>query len=83
MDLLAVGCLQVLMIFGLWLAGQQAEFGAGWLAGLGVASLLFAWQLWIARDRRPAECLRAFRLNNYVGVAVFLGTVADHAMRAS
>lgn len=83
MDLLAVGCLQVLMIFGLWLAGQQAEFGAGWLAGLGVASLLFAWQLWIARDRRPAECLRAFRLNNYVGMAVFLGTVADHAMRAS
>jgi 4-hydroxybenzoate polyprenyltransferase len=83
MDLLAVGCLQALMIFGLWLAGQQAGFGAGWLAGLAVAAALFVWQLWIARDREPAECLRAFRLNNHVGLAIFVGTVVDHALRAA
>jgi 4-hydroxybenzoate polyprenyltransferase len=83
MDLLAVGCLQALMIFGLWLAGQQAGFGAGWLAGLAVAAVLFGWQLWIARDREPAACLRAFRLNNQVGLVIFVGTVADHALRAA
>ena len=83
MDLLAVGCLQTLMIFGLWLAGQQARFGAGWLAGLAVAAVLFGWQLWIARGRKPAECLRAFRLNNHVGLVIFVGTVADHALRAA
>jgi 4-hydroxybenzoate polyprenyltransferase len=83
MDLLAVGCLQGLMIFGLWLVGRQAEFGAGWLAGLAVASLLFAWQVWIARERDPAACLRAFRLNNHVGAAVFAGTVLEHAWRAA
>jgi 4-hydroxybenzoate polyprenyltransferase len=83
MDLLAVGCLQALMIFGLWLAGQQAGFGAGWLAGLAVAASLFGWQLWIARDREPAACLRAFRLNNHVGLVIFVGTVADHALRAA
>jgi len=83
MDLLAVGCLQALMIFGLWLAGQQAGFGAGWLAGLAVAAALFGWQLWIARDREPAECLRAFRMNNHVGLAIFVGTVVDHALRAA
>lgn len=81
MDLLAVGCLQGLMIFGLWLVGRQAEFGAGWLAGLAVAALLFAWQLWIARTRKPADCLRAFRLNNHVGLAVFVGIAVEHALR--
>ena len=83
MDLLAIGCLQALMLLGLWLAGRQALFGAAWLAGLAVAAALFAWQLWIARHREPAACLRAFRLNNYVGMAVFVGTVADHALRAA
>jgi 4-hydroxybenzoate polyprenyltransferase len=83
MDLLAVGCLQGLMIFGLWLVGQQAGFGLAWLAGLVAATALFIWQLWIARDREPAECLRAFRLNNLVGMAVFAGAVVDHALRTN
>ena len=81
MDLLAVGCLQGLMIFGLWLVGQQAGFGLAWLAGLVAATGLFIWQLWIARGRAPSECLRAFRLNNWVGMAVFAGIVVDHALR--
>jgi 4-hydroxybenzoate polyprenyltransferase len=83
MDLLAVGCLQGLMIFGLWLVGQQAGFGLAWLAGLVAATALFIWQLWIARDREPAKCLRAFRLNNWVGMAVFAGAVVDHALRTN
>ena len=83
MDLLAVGCLQAIMLFGLWLAGRQADFGAAYLAGLAAAAALFAWQLWIARGREPAACLRAFRANNFVGMAIFLGIAADHALRAS
>jgi 4-hydroxybenzoate polyprenyltransferase len=83
MDLLAVGCLQGLMIFGLWLVGQQAGFGLAWLAGLAAATGLFIGQLWIARDRKPADCLRAFRLNNWVGMAVFAGIVVDHALRTN
>lgn len=81
MDLLAVGCLQAIMLFGLWLAGLQAGFGAAYLAGLGAVAVMFAWQLWIARDREPAACLRAFRANNLVGLAVFIGIVVDHALR--
>ncbi|MFM7707569.1 MAG: 4-hydroxybenzoate octaprenyltransferase [Gammaproteobacteria bacterium] len=82
MDLLAVGCLQAIMLFGLWLAGRQAGFGAAYLMGLAAAAVLFGWQLYIARDRDPAACLRAFRANNFVGMAVFVGIVADHALRA-
>ncbi|MFM7799493.1 MAG: 4-hydroxybenzoate octaprenyltransferase [Planctomycetota bacterium] len=83
MDLLAVGCLQAIMLFGLWLAGRQTGFGAAYLMGLAAAAVLFGWQLYIARDREPAACLRAFRANNFVGMAVFVGIVADHALRAS
>ncbi|NBU25755.1 MAG: 4-hydroxybenzoate octaprenyltransferase [Gammaproteobacteria bacterium] len=83
MDLLAVGCLQAIMVFGLWLAGIQAGYGAAYLAGLAAAAALFAWQLWIARHRAPADCLRAFRANNYVGMAIFAGIAADHALRAA
>lgn len=82
MDLLAVGCLQAIMLFGLWLAGRQAGFGAAYLAGLAVAAVLFGWQLWTARARAPDACLRAFRANNFVGMAVFAGIVVDHALRA-
>ncbi|MFN7273177.1 MAG: 4-hydroxybenzoate octaprenyltransferase [Gammaproteobacteria bacterium] len=83
MDLLAVGCLQAIMLFGLWLAGRQAGFGTAYLVGLAAAAALFAWQLWIARRREPAACLRAFRANNHVGMAVFLGIAVDHALRAA
>lgn len=83
MDLLAVGCLQAIMLMGLWLAGLQAGFGTAYLAGLAAAAALFAGQLWTARGREPAACLRAFRANNLVGMAVFIGIVADHALRAS
>jgi 4-hydroxybenzoate polyprenyltransferase len=69
------------MLFGLWLAGRQAGFGTAYLVGLAAAAALFVWQLWIARRREHAACLRAFRANNYVGMAVFLGIVADHALR--
>ena len=83
MDLLAVGCLQAIMLFGLWLAGRQAGFGTAYLVGLAAAAALFVWQLWIARRREPAACLRAFRANNHVGMAVFLGIAVDHALRAA
>ena len=32
------------------------------------------------RNREPAACFHAFLNNNYLGMAVFLGLVADYAM---
>ena len=33
-----------------------------------------------ARDREPDECFRAFRNNNWVGMAIFAGLAVSYAM---
>lgn len=35
----------------------------------------------LIRDRDPAQCFRAFRLNHYLGLAMFAGVVAAYALR--
>lgn len=63
---------------GCWfVAGQQA--GRGWIYNL---SLLAAagqalWHGWLIKDRDRERCFRAFRLNHWLGLTVWLGLVAD------
>ncbi len=45
-----------------------------WL-GLAVAALQAAWHWTMIRDRSREGCFRAFRLNHWLGAAVFVGTV--------
>ena len=79
-DLAVVGTLQCLVILLLALIGAHA--GRGWLyaAGLVVALALALRQLHLARDRDPAHCVAAFLDNNRLGLAVFVGLVADYAV---
>ena len=35
----------------------------------------------LIRERNPAQCFRAFRLNHYLGLALFVGVVAAYALR--
>lgn len=76
-DRLIIGLLQILLLVDLWLVGRQASLGAPYYAGLAVAAGLAAWQQWLIRDREPAQCFRAFLNNNWFGIAVFAGIVAD------
>lgn len=82
LDLIAVGILNGSALLTLALVGQRAELGIPYFAGLGVAALLMAWQLWHARDRERDECFSAFRNNNWVGMAVFVGLAVNYAMAA-
>ena len=45
------------------------------LAGLAVAALQAAWHFWLIKDRTRDGCFKAFRLNHWVGFAVFGGVV--------
>jgi 4-hydroxybenzoate polyprenyltransferase len=56
--------------------GVSGHLGPYFYAGLAAASLLSAWQYFLIRGRDPDGCFRAFRLNNWVGAAVFAGTLA-------
>jgi 4-hydroxybenzoate polyprenyltransferase len=78
-DLIAIGVLQAGFLAALVLVGSRAELGLFWYAGLGVAGLLIAWQFWMARDRSPERCFRAFRHSNWVGMVIFAGLLIDPA----
>ncbi len=45
---------------------------------IGVAALQAAWHGWLIRDRSRDGCFKAFRLNHWVGFAVFVGIAASH-----
>jgi 4-hydroxybenzoate polyprenyltransferase len=57
--------------------------GAGWpfYAGCAIAAVLAAYHFMLIRTRSRDGCLRAFRHNNWVGLAVFAGTALDYAFR--
>ncbi len=50
-------------------------------AGCIVAAALALYHFTLIRTRGRAECLRAFRRNNWVGLAVFGGTALDFSLR--
>ena len=45
------------------------------------AALMAAWHYTLIRDRSRDGCFRAFRLNHWLGFAVFVGIVVDFALR--
>ena len=77
-DRALLGGLQVLLLVALWLIGQQAGLGAWYQASLGVAAALSLWQQYLIRNRKPAECFRAFLNNNLYGMAVFVGLLLHY-----
>ncbi|MDE2296994.1 MAG: UbiA family prenyltransferase, partial [Burkholderiales bacterium] len=64
-------------------AGLGASLALPWPydAGLAVAAAIAAWHYTLIRTRTREGCFRAFRLNHWLGFAVFAGTVAGHALR--
>ncbi|HEX5962042.1 MAG TPA: 4-hydroxybenzoate octaprenyltransferase [Rhodanobacteraceae bacterium] len=80
-DLPILGILMATLLFTLLLVGQRAQLEWPFLVGLGIALLLFAWQLWNMRWRQRGACFAAFRNNNWVGGVVWLGMVVALAIR--
>ena len=68
----------------LWTAlGAHLQFGWPYFGGLGVAALIAGWHYTLIRDRSRDACFRAFRLNHWVGFAVFAGVALQFAWRAA
>ena len=69
----------VMGFYGLFIAvwgvlGAQLRLGWPFFAGLATAALLALWHFTLIRGRSREGCFRAFRLNHWVGFAVFAGT---------
>ncbi|MCU0835446.1 MAG: 4-hydroxybenzoate octaprenyltransferase [Chromatiaceae bacterium] len=79
-DRLIIALLQVVLLGLLAWVGQLAGLGGWYLGGLGAAAALAVYHQYLIRNQEPEACFEAFLSNNYYGMAVFLGLVADYAL---
>jgi 4-hydroxybenzoate polyprenyltransferase len=62
------------------IVGSGLGFGWPYAAGLVTAAAIALWHYTLINDRSREGCFRAFRLNHWVGFAVFAGVVAQYAL---
>ncbi|MNJ72663.1 4-hydroxybenzoate octaprenyltransferase [compost metagenome] len=74
--------LQFLSLFCLLLAAARFELGLYFHLGLLGAALCFLWEFWRTRQRDPLICFQAFLHNHWAGLAIFVGILADYALRS-
>jgi 4-hydroxybenzoate polyprenyltransferase len=75
-DIAGVMIGHVLFLALLIVFGVKAGMGVYFYAGVSVAALLGAMQYRMIQGRDAEACFRAFRQNNWVGVAIFAGILA-------
>jgi len=80
-DRAIIGILMATFVFAMLLAGTRAALHWPYFVGVAVATALLAWQQWLIRDRSRAHCFAAFRYNNGVGLALWVGLVLALAIR--
>lgn len=80
-DRVILAILQVVMLLGLVLLGQQAQLGLSYYLGLGGACVLGLYQQFLIRHRNRDACFRAFLNNNWLGGVVFAGIVIHYLLR--
>lgn len=76
----------VMAFYALYLAvwatvGHHLGLGRLYDLGIALAAALAGWHFTLIRDRSREGCFRAFRLNHWVGLAVFAGVVSDTLWR--
>ena len=74
-DVAAVMAFYVIYLAIWGVLGARLGFGVPYFVGLAVAAALAAWHYTLIRDRSRDGAFRAFRLNHWVGFAVFAGVV--------
>ncbi|MEO8460155.1 MAG: 4-hydroxybenzoate octaprenyltransferase [Dokdonella sp.] len=80
-DRVIIGVLMVTFLFAMLLAGIRSQLLWPYHAGLAVSTLLFVWQQRLIRDRSREHCFAAFRNNNWVGFALWVGLLLALAIR--
>ena len=77
-DKIIIGILQAMMLFGLYLIGEQAQFGIEYNIAVLVAAVLMVYHQHLIRYRQPALCISAFLNNNWLGLVIFVGIVISY-----
>lgn len=80
MDKVIIGMLQVIVLIGLYLVGQQLQFGTFYNASIVVAAGFAVYQQTLIKNRLPSRCIQAFLNNNGFGFTIFVGIVLHYFM---
>ena len=76
---LIIGTLMSLTVLGFCLFGSLLDFGSFYYIGVMLCSLFFIYQLKLISNRNRENYFKAFLNNNWVGLALFVGTVLETA----
>ena len=79
-DLSILRLLKIIMLALLVLLGLKLQFSMPWFAGVTIAAVLFARQQFLVRNRDRDACFRAFLNNNWVGLVIWVGLLANYAV---
>ena len=63
------------------LLGRSLGLGGWYLLGIAVAAAQALWHWWLIRHRTREGCFKAFRMNHWLGFAIFTGAALDLALR--
>lgn len=77
-DRVIIGILQAMMLFALYLIGEQAQLGGEYSIAIAIAAILMVYQQYLIRYRQPALCISAFLNNNWLGLVIFGGIVLSY-----
>ena len=77
-DRVMIAVFQLLFLLALVLVGVDLEFTGIYYLGLGIATLLMAYEQFLIADRVPAHYFSAFLHNHWVGAAVFAGIMGHY-----
>jgi len=80
-DVAGVAAFYALYLLSWAALGRTLGLGAWFLAGVAVAAAQALWHVNLIRGRTREGCFKAFRLNHWLGFAVFAGTAIDLALR--
>jgi 4-hydroxybenzoate polyprenyltransferase len=80
-DLPILAILMATFELAMLFVGQRAHLGWPYWLALLVSVALFGYQLWRIRGRDRDACLAAFRHNNWLGLALWMGIVLALAVR--
>ena len=77
-DVIAVMVCYAIMLGLLAYVGRLLGFGKFYFAGLAAALGLVLWQYQLIKKRVKADCFDAFLANNWIGLVIFMGFVAQY-----
>jgi len=77
-DRVIIGLLQGMMLFALYLLGQQLQLGMAYNLSVLISAVLMLYHQYLIRYRQPDQCIRAFLHNNWIGAVLFIGIVSSY-----